>query len=273
MSELTQPPFDTREPKYRVAVYGNLIWDQIVTIDGPLTPGASHNCIDITTAAGGLANFCRASDDFSLTAITTVGHDGLWLTEHLRSMGVSTSIAVSPDPTSKAVVIADRHNRQRTGMVKWGACRNHSRWVPSPHADLHHFMYLDRMRPPPVPTTGLVTGDFCDTESVLTHPFVRYCDYAFASDREERPLSTGPCPSIRRGVVVHSPDRAYVMRPGAGGRVEILDECRFEVVEGLNVVGAGDYFAAYCVAKILTTGKPDLAWAHHRTVELLRKQS
>ena len=256
-----------------VAVYGNLIWDQIVTIDTPLTPGASHDCSVIRSQAGGVANFCRAAEglkhDFVTGVSSSVGHDGLWMIEYLRGLGVGTGIEVTTQPTSKAVVIADRATRTRTGMVQWGACRRRTSWPPAASADLHHYMYVDRMTINTVPDHGLVTADFCDSRNVHEYgEFLRHVDYLFVSENEERPFHKHECPKVRRGVIVHSPQECYVLE--GGGRSQWLIP---DLIGGLNVVGAGDYFSAFCVAKILTTGKPDLLWAHQRTVELLRRQS
>lgn len=256
-----------------VVVYGNLIWDQIVTIDKPLTPGGSHDCTDIRSQAGGVANFCRAAHDaneFHTGVVSSLGLDGMWMVEYLRSLGCSTMIAPVDSPTSKAVVIADRASRTRTGMVKWGACRERTEWIPTPTADLHHYMYVDRLKLNMVPASGLVTADFCDSANVHEYgEFLRHVDYLFVSENEERPFYKHECPKVRRGVIVHSPRECYVLE-GGGGRSQWLIP---DLIGGLNVVGAGDYFSAFCIAKILTAGKPDLLWAHQRTVELLRRQS
>lgn len=256
-----------------VAVYGNLIWDQIVTINSPLTPGSSHDCSNIVSQAGGLANFCRAACDtkeFHVGVRSSIGQDGRWLIGYLRGLCASTDVEVTDRPTSKAVVIADKATKTRTGMVQWGACRERREWLPIHFADLHHYMYVDRLNINLAPGDGLVTADFCDSKNVSEYAeFLRHVDYLFVSENEDRPFYQHECPKVRRGVIVHSPGACYVLE-GGGGRSQWLVP---DLVEGLNVVGAGDYFSAYCIAKILTTGKPDLLWAHQRTVELLRRQS
>ena len=62
----------------RLAVYGNVIHDTIVHVDGPVHLGNSHSC-RTSRRVGGLANTCRAAIRLvdEVVAVTSVGDDFL----------------------------------------------------------------------------------------------------------------------------------------------------------------------------------------------------
>lgn len=251
-----------------VAVYGNLISDTVVTINVPLKSGQSH-CCRISTRMGGIANFCRAGRGlFPQVAVTAVGRDdvGRWAVYEMEKI-CPTMASASPDKTTQAVVIADKSTNIRTGMVEWGACRSRKLWAPEVNHEWHHFMYLDRLSITNLEDFhkyGTVSADFCDSAEIENYrhllPFV---DWLIVSELEDgRSVRDLKLP-VRKGVIVHSPEGSYVV----GGQ-----QFRAERQEGLNVVGAGDYFAAHCVAN-LRTDSLNLAVVHHQTVALLRNQS
>lgn len=252
-----------------IAVYGNLIYDQLLVVDAPLVPGGSHNCVQTIESAGGLANFCRVSTAPTV-AISSVGNDveGAAAIADL-SKYATPMLEHSHHPTSSATVIADLVSNMRTGIVKWGACREKTVWKPV-EADWHHLMYLDRMR---VDSDALkqfpspVSADFCNINDIDAYwHLLPDLDYLIVSELDAGKLKR-MAPPTRKGIIVHSPDLVYSVIDG------IYQEHVIQKETGLNVVGAGDYFAAYCIANLLKGTPLDLASVHDLTLDQLRRQS
>ncbi len=258
----------------RLAVYGNVIHDTVVSVDGPVRLGNSHNC-RTSRRVGGLANTCRAAtrlvDD--VVAITSVGDDdegAFCLTEMMAYYEVDRSW--SSDHTSRAMVLAS--GGDRTGFVEWGACRSRDHWCAA-KADWHHVMYLDRIDRVDALLAELsgslfpepVSADLCDSDE-FDESLLRHVDYLFASESLVRPLLGRPLP-VRRGVIIHSPRGSYLQDPTGW----VQSSAVVDRVEGLSVVGAGDYFAAGCIANLMMGTGLDLPAAHVHTLRLLRGQS
>lgn len=227
-----------------LAVYGNLIADTIATIDMPIQIGASHPCT-FTEKLGGIANFVRACFD--------------------------TPVDQQVASFSQATVIADRSKNTRTGFVKWG--EDEYNWKPV-EADWHHIMYLDRLNITPLQLSQFdrVSVDFCCIDDLVNFPevygpYLPYIDLLIVSELD------GPETQLRDlnldvDMIVHSPDFIYCKRKG---QLEIMYEVT--TTDGLNVTGAGDYFAARCLINMLNTGDPNLQLSHLQTLELLKAQS
>jgi sugar/nucleoside kinase (ribokinase family) len=254
----------------KVAVYGNLIYDQILHIKHELIPGGSHDCA-VSYRPGGIANFCRAAGTIDLLtiAVSSVGDDEAG--KAILDERFSPSQHVSIDegrPTSRAVVVIDRNGKERTGFVSWGACRHRRDWIPE-NAGWHHFMYLDRLNITPENLTncqGILSADLIDSRSVASlGNLIVNLDYLIISEIKKQLVWTGPWP--KRGIITHRPDGSTFHQKSGQKFVRVQEE------PDLNVLGAGDYFAAFCIANLYKSGSPDLAQAHNLTAELLRRQT
>lgn len=258
----------------RLAVYGNVIHDTIVHVNGPVRLGNSHNC-RTSRRVGGLANTCRAAAPLvdEVVAVTSVGDDdeGAFCLKEMMAY-YEVDRMWSSDHTSRAVVLASEG--ARTGFVEWGACRSRDHWTPA-EADWHHVMYLDRLDRAGDLLAKLssslwdspVSADLCDSDSI-DESSLRYVDYLFASESTVRPLLGRPFP-VRCGVIIHHPGGSYLQDPAG----KLLESAVVEAVEELNVVGAGDYFAAGCIANLMRGARANLSAAHAHTLGLLRGQS
>lgn len=246
----------------RIAIYGNLIYDQLITIDSQLYVGESHNCTSIEHRAGGIVNFCRALSSYSnidFDVIGDIGNDdpGFKLLQALNVWQPTNHVRISKTPTTTATVIV--HENDRTGIVQWGACRERCDWEPV-DADWHHFMYLDRMN---ITKEQLLkfprntSADFCGKPTDY-QDLAKCVDYVIASDCESWPT--------RRGVISHSPTQIHSIMDG------VRDTLHVSRCHGLNVVGAGDYFAAHCIANLLLEDF-NLLDIHQRTATMLVEQS
>lgn len=255
----------------KIAVYGNLIHDTIVGINSPLVIGESNNAA-ITYALGGIANFCRAGHTlFDLSIVTALGNDKEGDIARLKLAKYGDLIVhESALSTSQAIVIADTANNIRTGLVQWGACRHFSSWQPV-KADWHHIMYLDRLNIDdltPFVGQGIVSADFCDSAEIESYRHLMHqIDYLIVADLDHQSLLKLDLP-VRRCIIAHNPKGSYC----AVGSLIVMT-ADVETVNNLNVVGAGDYFAAYCIANLMVDHDIDLNNVHARTLDQLRAQS
>lgn len=255
----------------RVAVYGNLIADRIVISSEPITLGAAHKCT-VHGAAGGIGNFVSAAYDaklFKTIAASAVGDDelGLKLRSIMGQYGI-TAIKESDIKTTSATVLVDPANGQRTGFVDWGACSRYVAW-PYFDADWHHFMYLDRITisPERLAAYGRSSADFCEPDEIpqykkhLSNVDVLITSQGVKFDATEAAGWT------RRGAIIHQPGKCVSIIDGVRSEYDV------EMVDGLNVLGAGDYFAAHAIANLVVDAKVDLEAIHHATLNKLRRQS
>ncbi len=257
----------------RVAIYGNLIYDQITTVQEPFVIGNSHNC-ELSHSAGGIANFCRAGNGlFDMSVKSKIGKDqyGLFLHDEIKKHATSF-VEETSYPTSFANIIVDKTNCTRTGMVRWGACRIGSRWN-AVYATWHHIMYLDRINISPKELEsfkGTISADLCTVEDIDSYRhLLPHIDYLIVSDGvDSNGLRIGfQDKYLRKGIIVHSPNRIFYRIGENVDHYDIIKE------EKLNVLGAGDYLAAFTIANLLVNRLPDLKEIHQQTLNMLEQQS
>jgi sugar/nucleoside kinase (ribokinase family) len=249
-----------------VAVYGNIIYDQIATLSEPFSYGGS-NPVTIVNRLGGIVNFQRATPpSYKTSLVGAIGED--YIADIIRDQLSSRWITFEEGHTSQAMIIVDKFNKSRTGLVNWGVCRD-TPLIPI-EADYHHFMYLDTISVPNFDHfEGVKSADFCDSNKIDDYyDDIAKLDYLIVSELENGTLLGRKIP-VKKAVIVHSPTRSFMMDNGG----ELIKERSVEVVEGLNVLGAGDYFAAYCVANLLVDANPDFEYIHKSVLDLLRDQS
>lgn len=255
-----------------IAVYGNLIIDEIVDVKQPITLGTPHECTTISRL-GGIANFGFACQPDDWVAVSAINQFDKPLMSRLRCKAFD--IQLRHENTSKAIVLADRQANQRTGFVEWGACRQRNAWSPVP-ADWHHIMYLDRLDIDLIKfakqAIGPISVDFCDSNEIPKYfDALQYVDYLFASNLEviNPPFKWNDVP-VKKLSIVHSPALMFSW----GFRHNCHTHfCAPAAVPNLNVVGAGDYFAAYSIANLIQDGRLDLEHVHKATLALLQRQS
>lgn len=263
-----------------VAVYGNLIYDQIVTISSSINYGGP-NYADISYNIGGIGNFNRAVLKsasgvlFKHKLISCVGDDlagNVMLSELSRFRTIehhNNFMTIPGGKTSVSTNIVDRVTCQRTGFVDWGVCSKRVFWYPV-DADWHHLMYIDRMSIDNLEQfskSGIVSVDLCDSDNIENcFDKLKYVDYVICSSAKKDLNDIGI--PYRKALVVHQPGFCSVNYRDNGLRF-----LPTSIVGGLNVLGAGDFFAAHCIASLINNSKVDIEWVHDNTLDLLRKQS
>lgn len=245
-----------------VAIYGNLIRDQIITLDSPLRIGETNYC-SIKYRSGGIANLHKIiSKQHRVTLVSDVGIDDAGH-DILRELSWQHSISSVAGNTSFAAIIVDKANSIRTSAVRWGACRNKSNWEPI-DADWHHIAYLDRVNIDLSKwSKGNISADLCDNNLDISQ--LKYVDYLFLSAELYDFDAILALPNKHK--IIHSPDNITVISNGSMIKYDIVSKVR-----GLNVLGAGDYFAAHYINAALDNDI-DLAKIHYNTLETLFEQS
>jgi hypothetical protein len=250
----------------KIAVYGNAIYDHVLQIEGKFSTEQSNVCKQDYYIAGGLVNFCRAASNHAdLVAVADVGDDeaGIVIRRALNSYGVKANLSLPQQqrPTTTATIICDSNSR--TGIVKWGACRHRQNWELV-DADWHHFMYLDKLDIDirKLNVAGIISADITDGGLPQVYDQIASLDYLFASAPSHAII-----PAPRIGLFLHGPNYHYVK--DKSGQYEF----QFESVPGLNVLGAGDYLAAFAVLDLFSAKRPDLERIHQQTLDLLQRQT
>jgi hypothetical protein len=250
----------------KIAVYGNAIYDHVLHIEGKFSTERSNVCTTDYRIAGGIANFCRAANGRAeITAVADVGDDeaGMVMRRSIHNGTAKALLALSQRflPTSTATVICDSDSR--TGIVKWGACRHRRNWELV-DADWHHFMYLDKLDLDIRRLTGagIISADVTDGGLPQIYDQIPNLDYLFASAPQHAII-----PTPRMGLFLHGPNYHYVKDRNS------QYEFQFDTVPGLNVLGAGDYLAAFAVLDLFGAKRPDLERIHQQTLELLQRQT
>jgi hypothetical protein len=156
--------------------------------------------------------------------------------------------------------------------VSWGACHTYSDWLPIT-ADWHHFMYLDKIAITPEQLdsfTGIISADVCDEGLAEVAHFLPHLDYVFSSMPDTqfcRLLVSSIGLLTKQGMIFHNPQLKYYINSDT-----TQVSCN-RLEPNINVLGAGDYFAAHCIADLLQDRPLNLLKAHENTLELLLQQT
>lgn len=107
---------------------------------------------------------------------------------------------------------------------------------------------------------GIVCADVC-SGSRIDSDVLEYIDYLFVSEEDLNLINNFK--KIKGRIVVHSPQRSYYLNGY---------EYKGTLLSNLNVLGAGDFFAAYYMHCLLNneTINHCLALAHKKTTNYLR---
>lgn len=235
-------------------------------------PGASHESEATIRKAGGSANLCRAANHKSLYdcfICGAIGDDaaGTYVLEELAKYGTPVMETEYGADTTTATVIVDYAKNERTGFVHWGACRKHKAY-PNLDVDWNHFMYLDTINVSPerLAMYDNISADFCDPSTIMEYRgHLKHVDVLITSHDPSYDVSIAAS-WTRRGAILHSPERIESIVDGKEKTLLIKKS------HGLNVLGAGDYFAAFAIANLLRK-EMNLEGIHNDVLDMLLRQS
>ena len=223
---------------YDISLYGHL------TIDTLLTEGEKEK-----KTLGSMANVWKA----------------------LVELDCSLKIGLSPIDIGQALIYIDKAAGTRVSKPSLNLKHCFSpKVLPS---RIHHLIYLNEMsRTSFIPTLdGIVTADVCPGKS-LNKELLEHIDYLFISDEDCDDFSE-LVEATKGWVILHSSTGSIC----SNGKDEFFWKLHEDdILKNVNVLGAGDIFAACCLYKLLGEDNDIHNWiefAHRKTTEILKYYS
>ncbi len=183
----------------------------------------------------------------------------------ISKLGTGFSVKLNPTALGEAIVLINKKNAQRVGRGNL----NLSTTTPTIYnSNWHHIMYLNRLNTEFINDikTGIVSADLTDGE-IQIDDHLDKIDYLFLSD-ENLYMDIDELGKLVKGwVILHYPSGSYA----TNGKQSYTHENI--VVKNINVLGAGDTFAAVFITSMLNDSPNNmdkiLEYTHKRTTELL----
>ena len=219
---------------FDITLYGHLFTDTIYD-------GQSE-----TMALGGIANCWKA----------------------LNSINSNLSVGLSPTALSEANIYIDRKHCKRSSIASF----NMEVFEPRiKESKISHILYLNEL--PNVDfipvLTGIISADTCKG-AVIQNPNLLQCiDYLFVADEDGQDIEFLR-KNVKGHVILHSSEGSSILRKATEYKFVVPDEW---IVPNVNVLGAGDFFAAsflYAIHKGWTK-EGAIQAAHCTTSDLIRK--
>mgnify|MGYP001357215063 CR=1 FL=1 len=182
--------------------------------------------------------------------------------------GEDINIRLIPSSIGKAVILVDKPSATRVGR---GHLNIKTRKIQAAHADWHHVMYLNQLQDLEFLEqieTGAISADITSgtppADSVLSK-----LDFLFISDEDLFEPVEQLARKVKGWVIMHH---------AAGGYCSNGDdsfELKTEKIQNINVLGAGDIFAASFISKKLKTDssiEECVKYAHKQTTKFLLEE-
>ena len=275
---------------FDLAIYGNLILDQILSLERFPSEGFASRITKISYNPGATANVARAYHYFTgkkPLLYSVVGKDvcGDKILESIKEYCIPKVKKIKKE-TSTAVILTNKPRATRTGLVKWGTCSEMKKFTECP-ASWKHFAYVDKLLNLNKDSLAAMSGiksvdftsfDYNDTERERISDCLGEIDYIVSSQEEACYFTKsdyiedaalvlgGMCKGF---AVLHESSGSYV---SDGLNCEYVC-CDHEILDNISVLGAGDIFAASfisCFEEKLTMEEITIK-SHHKTFELLRE--
>ena len=185
----------------------------------------------------------------------------------LLELDSSLKIGLSPMDIGEALIYIDKKAATRYSK---GTLNLKHFPVKLQSSKIHHVLYLNEMTDTDFLSNldGIVTADVCVGRSVDKN-LLRHVDYFFISDED--------CNDFDELVEA---TKGWVILHSATGSICSNGEEKFswrmsesDILKNVNVLGAGDIFAACCLYKLLGEDNNIRDWiefAHRKTTEILR---
>jgi len=285
--------------QYKVLLVGNLIADTIYETKDSWLENTSNKFIKKEKKIGGLGNVLSAFNymlDIQPSIISAIGNDycGKDITTFIENNYSLFSIQKFSDiNTSEALIISNIKESKRTSFVKWGACtflNNINHWKNN----WTHITYLDnllKLSNKDIKSlrkqTDILSVDLCSSKPTkkqiyFVEKHLSNIDYLIISDIEAlglRPKTNLDiiCKELGSKVIgdciIHSPMEVLC----SNGQTLIKTKNNY-LKKNLNVLGAGDYWAASFIEYLISRKKIDilsldLDRINKRTVGLLCRKN
>ena len=188
----------------------------------------------------------------------------------LVELDSSINIGLSPIDIGQALIYIDKKAATRVGK----ASLNLKKFAPKIiESKVHHILYLNEISDTAfIPALdGIITADICPGKSIRKE-LLQNVDYLFISD-EDCDDFAGLVEATKGWVILHSATGSIC----SNGNDEFFWKLHEDdILKNINVLGAGDIFAACCLYKLLEEDNDIHHWiefAHRKTTEILRYYS
>lgn len=204
----------------------------------------------------------RIFDDFRES--TTLGAiANFWHT--LTKLDINLNIKLNPIALGEAIILINRKNSQRIGR---GNLNIKTRIPNIVQSKWHHIMYLNQL--PDLSfidniKTGIISADVTAGNMNNILPHLNKIDYLFISDEDLFMNINELGKKVKGSVILHYPSGSFV----TNGKK--FFEKKIETIENLDVLGAGDIFAACFISSCIKTKNIESAidFAHKKTTDIL----
>ena len=188
----------------------------------------------------------------------------------LVELDSSINIGLSPIDIGQALIYIDKKAATRVGKASLTLKKFAPKIIES---KVHHILYLNEISDTAfIPALdGIITADICPGKPVRKE-LLQHVDYLFISDED--------CDDFAELV---DATKGWVILHSATGSICSNGEDEFfwklhedDILKDVNVLGAGDIFAACCLYKLLEEDNDIHNWiefAHRKTTEILRHYS
>lgn len=181
---------------------------------------------------------------------TSVGCMGnVW--NQLKLINPNLKVKLEPTDIGESLIIADKEQCKRTSISRLSLKTHYPRTHDS---KISHVMYLNELSDTSwiCNLRGFVVADVCNGKKLnVNDPSLEDIDLLLISDEEYNNLTDTATLLVRSkvgGVIVHRPTGSDFINCKQGHAVESFTA---ELVPDVNVVGAGDKFAAYILEGLL----------------------
>jgi len=172
-------------------------------------------------------------NDYSKTENEIGGIVNVW--KALTSFNTTLKLYVCPTNIGTSTITIDKENSQRTSESQLNSIAVNVKCEPSIISHIAYINYIDDLSFLENIKSNLIFADVCSGKEIDKEAY-KYLDYIFVSEED-----IGILKDIEEfdGIVItHSPMKSYDNK----GKFFVLDEDRY--IKGVNVLGAGDYYAA-----------------------------
>lgn len=219
---------------FDITLYGHLFNDTI--IDGQLE----------TMALGGIANCWKA----------------------LNTIDSNLSVGLSPTALCESNIYIERKHNKRNSISSFNT---EVFDIKLKESKISHIMYINEL--PNVDflsrLDGIISADTCKGTEIKNPNVLELIDYLFVADEDGQDIDFLR-KNIKGHVILHSPKGSRVLRKATDNKFDVPEKW---ILNDVNVLGAGDFFAASFLYAIHKGWPLDgaIQAAHCTTSDLIRK--
>jgi sugar/nucleoside kinase (ribokinase family) len=238
-----------------IAIYGNFVIDNVFQTDTILDSTDTIQCSDYYEELGGLMNVARCLSYkyrvLGCGAISPIHRP--FVLEKFASIGATPILQITDKHTSVASIVVCPKTSEKRTAITWGSCLEYKPLACQ--ADWHHISYLDAL--PKLDESflascrGVISADLCmnqysdnDRERLLN--YMSQIDYVFMSDHEANVFFDDDLFNVAKTATIIHSNRGSVTLCDEG-----TIEHKHELIPNVNILGAGDRFAAHCIDSLM----------------------